>query len=580
MKTTRTGARILALAICMIMLLGIAAPALAATIYGYSAVAATTAAVYKDTKKSSIIGSFKKGDIVAVLGATTDGQLYQIMQASGSAEVGYIAIADVGKPTSVIPSGKKLATMQGASSSTGTPAAPGATASGKGQVANVKKNVNWRATADTKGKKLGSLKLGAEFTILGEENGFYKIMVGSKTGYIAKEYVKLLAPPVSDGYLAAAAKLYTAADTTATGSNLAKNTIATVKGESGNFYYVTVGTKTGYILKAAFTPMPADTASSGSGTVTAAAKMIRYPFAAGASVTSLKKGAAVTILATNGIYTKVTSGNYTGYVETKLVKVTDDSASGSGSTVTTGGKDTGKITVANAKVMFNVEPGKGKASSTVASGLAAGQKTNSATYGYIYIKGTNISRPILHNRSDIHYYATRNISKKSDSAGSIYTFWGGLTRNNVVTGHNMRTSGTMFHELHHIYGKTMGLSACQTTDAKCKNSNWSTAPDLKVAANRIWEISFGGYNQWEVFAMYKTEANEPASTLRNNYQSLATATPAQISTWIQTQKNNSHIKFNTPVSTNDVFMTIYTCGTNYDHATAQSRLYFILKAVK
>jgi hypothetical protein len=33
------------------------------------------------------------------------------------------------------------------------------------------------------------------------------------------------------------------------------------------------------------------------------------------------------------------------------------------------------------------------------------------------------------------------------------------------------------------------------------------------------------------------------------------------------------------VSPDDVIMTLYTCGDNYDNSTAQSRLYFFLKAI-
>jgi hypothetical protein len=35
---------------------------------------------------------------------------------------------------------------------------------------------------------------------------------------------------------------------------------------------------------------------------------------------------------------------------------------------------------------------------------------------------------------------------------------------NVVTGHNMRGSNAMLHQLHHIQEKTLGYTKCQTTD--------------------------------------------------------------------------------------------------------------------
>ncbi|MDL2234973.1 SH3 domain-containing protein [Christensenellaceae bacterium OttesenSCG-928-L17] len=575
MKSTHKGARFLAMAICLSILLSIAAPALAATVYGYSTVTAATATVYGDAKKSSVIGSFKKGDILAVVGATSDNTLYQVLQGPGSSSVGYVLRSQVGKAVSKITSGKTLATMSGATAGTGGSTSTPVTGGSKGKIVNVKNDVNFRATASSSGKKLGALKLGTEVTVLGKEGGFYKLSYNGKTGYVAEKYVEVLTPSVTQGYVKASTKLYAAAEKVTAGSqSLPKNAIVTVKGEEGDFYLVTYGTKEGYLLKSYYVALAADTAASGSGTITASVSMYRYAVPALGTVTSLKKNAEVVINGENGNYYNVTSGGKTGYVLKTKVKIVEEG----GSTVTTGGKDTGKITVGKGDI--KVTPGNSKPSSTVSAGLSAAKKKNSETYGYIYVKGTNISQPVLYRKSNVHYYANHDINKSSSSAGAAYTFFGGLTRNNVITAHNMRTSGTMFHELHHIYDKTMGNSKCQTTDAKCANKNWSSAPDLKVAGNRTFEINFAGYNTWEVWAMYKTNANEPKSTINNNIQSLASAKPAAVKTWIETQKNRSDIKFNTAISTDDIFMTVYTCGTNFDSSNAQSRLYIFLKAVK
>ncbi len=214
------------------------------------------------------------------------------------------------------------------------------------------------------------------------------------------------------------------------------------------------------------------------------------------------------------------------------------------------------------------------------SKLAAAQKINSKVIGYMNISGTNIQQPIMYyGSSNVHYYSNHDIYNRSSSSGVPYTFYGQMVRNNVVTGHNMRGSNAMLHQLHHIQEKTLGYTKCQTTDYTCKGS-LSSAPSLTVAANRTWEISLFGYNKWEVWAMYETPANESANTLKYNINPLSSYSPSQIKTWIAYQKNRSEYKFNTAVSTDDIFLTIYTCGTNYDYASAQSRIYFFLKAVK
>ena len=75
------------------------------------------------------------------------------------------------------------------------------------------------------------------------------------------------------------------------------------------------------------------------------------------------------------------------------------------------------------------------------------------------------------------------------------------------------------------------------------------------------------------------------STINYNIQHLSNATSSQIQTWINYQLSRANASgsqgkvFSTNVRTNDVFLTLYTCGNEYDSATAQSRLYMFFKAV-
>ena len=320
-----------------------------------------------------------------------------------------------------------------------------------------------------------------------------------------------------------------------------------------------------------------ETTASSSGTpgyITNCNSYVNFRSAASASSTklgTLSKNTVVSILGTEGSFYQVTANGQTGYVSTQYVAAGTPTTASSASSSSSSGSDA------------TVATGTASASSHVTTQMAAAKKINSDVVGYVYLPGTNIDFPVLHNSSSVHYYSSRNINKQSDSKGSIYTFYNVLTRNNVITGHNMRTSGTMFHELHHIQEKTLGYSTCQvskSTDCqRCSRVISSSVPDLKTAANRIWQIPLYGYNQWEVWAMYEVKANEPSSTLSYNTQHLATSSASTIQTWINTQKSRSEVDFGTSVSTNDVFLTIYTCGTNYDSSTANSRLYFFLKAV-
>ncbi len=72
--------------------------------------------------------------------------------------------------------------------------------------------------------------------------------------------------------------------------------------------------------------------------------------------------------------------------------------------------------------------------------------------GWIQIEGTNINYPVLQStKEDPEYYLTRNIKKEEDRFGSIFldinTNIETPTQSLLIHGHNMSTSGTMFHEL-------------------------------------------------------------------------------------------------------------------------------------
>ena len=78
--------------------------------------------------------------------------------------------------------------------------------------------------------------------------------------------------------------------------------------------------------------------------------------------------------------------------------------------------------------------------------------TNSDIYAWIYVPGTNVDYPVLRHPSDDAYYLMHNLDHSYGYPGCIYTencnskTWGDpLT---VLYGHDMRSTSTMFHQLH------------------------------------------------------------------------------------------------------------------------------------
>jgi hypothetical protein len=482
----------------------------------YGVVAANGTPVYSDSKKSAVIGTFDANDIVIVLAGGATSGVYQIYTSASSTTTAFISYSAI--------SGSLVGYIK------------------SGQSVATMKPASSNATTDTStGTSTGG---------------------SGSAGYITNcnSYVNF--------------RKSASATSTKLGT-LNKNAAVTVLGESNGFYQISSASgATGYVAKTyvAYGTPPSSggttsSATSGTGTIVNCNVDVNFRSKASSSSTKLgvlKKGETVTVLGKSGSFYQVkNSAGTTGYVSTKYVSIT----SGGG-----GGTAVGYSEI-------KVEPGKSVPNSTIKTAFDAAKSANIDTVGYIYIAGTNIKFPIMY-KQDITYYDTHDQSGNTAAKGAVHSFYNVMTRNNTVTAHNMRGSNDMFHQLSHLYDKAMGKTTCQTTDYKCSASSLGSIPDLNTASNRIWNVYCFGYTQWELWAMYKTEADEPTSTINNNIQYLSNYTQSQIESWIAGQKSRSDIKLGTTVSASDIFLTVYTCGTNYDRADAQSRIYFFLKAVK
>lgn len=79
-------------------------------------------------------------------------------------------------------------------------------------------------------------------------------------------------------------------------------------------------------------------------------------------------------------------------------------------------------------------------------------KKNGHIYAWISVPGTNIDYPVLRHPTDDGYYLYHNLNGSEGYPGCIYTEnWNSKDWNDPVTvmyGHDMRSTGTMFHQLH------------------------------------------------------------------------------------------------------------------------------------
>lgn len=368
----------------------------------------------------------------------------------------------------------------------------------------------------------------------------------------------------------------TASTSAASLGTLSLNAVITVYEKTNGFYKITYNGTTGYVsdkyvkLGTPSSSSGSSSTSSGStGTVSNCKTSVNWRATASTSgkvLGKLKKGVKVTVLGSEGDFYKISYSGKTGYISKAYLTVSGGSSSGGTNKEATFSK-------------LRIEANKSKPSATIQAAYDAAIKLNKDVIGYISITNTNIKFPILYREGDVNYYDKHDEEGKAADKGAVHSFYNITSRNNVVTAHNMRKSNDMFHQLSHIFDKTTGKTTCQTGDYKCPASNLNAIPDMKVA-NRTMDIYAFGYTRWELWAMYKTEASEPTDTINNNINHLGYHTEAQIKTWIADQQKRSVITSNSTVYPDDVFLTLYTCGTNYDYETAQSRIYLFLKAVQ
>jgi len=206
---------------------------------------------------------------------------------------------------------------------------------------------------------------------------------------------------------------------------------------------------------------------------------------------------------------------------------------------------------------------------------------NDDTIGYITLDKTNIAYPIMVDYNGKWYYNDHTFEKKSSESASIYAYYYNYQQNNVVTGHNSRPSGSMFHQLHHIQEFNLGESNC--VHEKHCGKELVDLPNLNNYAERVWTVNlYGVETRYEIFAMYETKAGcDISETLYDNvwWGDLRPSDKAGVQKWIDKQLSLSEMQFDTTVTTEDTFLTIFTCGNEHSDASKNARLYFFLKRV-
>ncbi len=158
---------------------------------------------------------------------------------------------------------------------------------------------------------------------------------------------------------------------------------------------------------------------------------------------------------------------------------------------------------------------------------------NTETVGFIYVKNTLISYPVVQAK-DNNYYLNHTFLKKSNSAGWVFMDYRNnineLDDNTIIYGH-ARLDGTMFGSLKNVL-----------------TSFWQDERD-----NYVMFFSTPKENMlFQIFSIYTIKQE-------NYYITTNFSNALEKEKWLETIKQRNIAPVNTEVDINDKFLTLSTC---------------------
>lgn len=374
---------------------------------------------------------------------------------------------------------------------------------------------------------------GATVTLLeytSSDNGWYKVIYGSYTGYLSAKYLKVTLTNNNAG-----SSNNNSGNTSGgnwnTGWNTGNNN--TGSNNSGSSATATTGTTTGNVN---FRQGP----GTGYSKVSGCAKV--------------PKGSTVTILEqTNGWY-KVTYKSYTGYLSADYVAVAGSGTNTPGST----GNNVGGVSANGTQ-------------------YAKYTGTSADIWGSMSVAGTNISDNIYCNAMNSKGQFVYNAY--SSSKNNLYALSYLTDPIAVIYGHNMRkvakkqTTNLGLHELHHVQNAWLGKAKCEYCGRSCSGAKTST-----------FNINYNGSSSWTLVGFFELSNSTMSSAAqRKKIQTYAsfnsTLTGSAKQQWVDTMMSYCNSKYLGAtlgsISGSDKVMVIITCADK--SGSKNQSMYMILK---
>ena len=374
---------------------------------------------------------------------------------------------------------------------------------------------------------------GATVTLLeytSSDNGWYKVIYGSYTGYLSAKYLKVSLTNNNAG-----SNNNNSGNTSGSSWNTGWNTGNNNSGNnnSGSSATATTGTTTGNVN---FRQGPGKNYSTVSG------------------CTKVPKGSTVTILEqTNGWY-KVTYKSYTGYLSADYVAVAGSGTNTPGST----GNNVGGVSANGTQ-------------------YAKYTGTSADIWGSMSVAGTNISDNIYCNAMNSKGQFVYNAY--SSSKNNLYALSYLTDPIAVIYGHNMRkvakkqTTNLGLHELHHVQNAWLGKAKCEACGRSCSGAKTST-----------FNINYNGSSSWTLVGFFELSNSTMSSAAqRKKIQTYAsfnsTLTGSAKQQWVDTMMSYCNSKYLGAtlgsISGSDKVMVIITCADK--SGSKNQSMYMILK---
>lgn len=397
-------------------------------------------------------------------------------------------------------------------------------------------NINFRQGPGTNYSKVtgcAQVPKGATVTLLeytSSDNGWYKVIYGSYTGYLSAKYLKVTLTNNNAG-----SSNNNSGNTSGSSWNTGWNTGNNNSGNnnSGSSATATTGTTTGNVN---FRQGP----GTGYSKVSGCAKV--------------PKGSTVTILEqTNGWY-KVTYKSYTGYLSADYVAVAGSGTNTPGST----GNNVGGVSANGTQ-------------------YAKYTGTSADIWGSMSVAGTNISDNIYCNAMNSKGQFVYNAY--SSSKNNLYALSYLTDPIAVIYGHNMRkvakkqTTNLGLHELHHVQNAWLGKAKCEYCGRSCSGAKTST-----------FNISYNGSSSWTLVGFFELSNSTMSSAAqRKKIQTYAsfnsTLTGSAKQQWVDTMMSYCNSKYLGAtlgsISGSDKVMVIITCADK--SGSKNQSMYMILK---